>query len=182
MPSPQRPLDPRSRPTRPLPLRGRNGICLVEMLLALAITAVLLLAVGMAFDASFSNYAENQQIVDAQQGARLLMHRIMTQARRSSYLNVTSSGRRIQIEMPDDNYQHIYVYVESERTVQLSRMNLDTLEVEALGEVANVTQFTIPSAQWTANPDRLTLSMTLTHGQNSTTLSTSAVPRSTIAF
>ncbi|MDD4889877.1 MAG: hypothetical protein PHU85_08080 [Phycisphaerae bacterium] len=162
--------------------RARLGICLVEMLISLAITAVLLLAVGIAFNASFANYAENQEIVDSLQGSRLLMHRIMTQARRSTYLNVTSSGRRVQIETPDDDYQYIYVYVPATQTVELSRMNLASLQTEALGVVDHVTDFAIPSAQWVENPARLTISMTVRAGENDSTLSASAVPRSTIEF
>jgi prepilin-type N-terminal cleavage/methylation domain-containing protein len=161
---------------------SRRGISLVEMLIALTISAVLLLAVGMAFNASFDNYAENQEMVDAVQSSRLLMHRIMTQARKSTYLNVTSEGRRIQVETADDNYQYVYVYVPAENQVLLSRINLQTLASEDLGEVSNVTGFSIPSEQWGENPDRLTLSMTVRYGGNQSTLSGSAVPRSTIEF
>ncbi len=160
----------------------RRGISLIEMLIALTISAVLLLAVGMAFNASFANYSENQEMVDAVQSSRLLLHRIMTQARRSTYLNVTSEGRRIQVETADDNYQYVYVYVPAENQVLLSRTNLQTLVSEDLGQVSNVTGFLIPAEQWGANPDRLTLSMTVRYGSNESTLSGSAVPRSTIEF
>lgn len=159
-----------------------RGIGLIEMLIALSISAVLLLAVGMAFQASFSNYAENQQIVEATQDTRLVLHRLMTQARRSSYLNVSYQGRMIQVETPDDDYQYIYTYVPADCRILLSRMNMTTRATESIGTVDNVTNFVVPSAQWVENPARLTLSMTIRCGSNESTLTGSAVPRSTISF
>ncbi len=160
----------------------RRGVSLIEVMIALAITAVLLTAVAAAFDASFENYSENEEMVDALQGARILTHRIMTQVRRSTYLNVTSEGRRIQVEPAGENYQYIYVHVPVNNVVILTRMDLDTLVVQDLGVVENVTSFTIPSAQWRENPARLTVSMTLRAGDNTATLTESAVPRTTINF
>ncbi|MCG3181596.1 MAG: hypothetical protein BIFFINMI_03994 [Phycisphaerae bacterium] len=160
----------------------RTGVSLIELLIALAITAVLLMAVSIAFDGSFSSYTENQELADATQAARVLSYRIMNQARRSSYLNVSDSGNRIEVETPDENYQYIYVYSAGQKQVTLSRMNLDTLAVESLGTVDHVDAFSIPSPQWTTNPPRLTLSMTLNVGGNTATTTTSAVPRQTIAF
>lgn len=160
----------------------RRGIGLIEMLIALSISTILLLAVGMAFNASFKSYSENQQIVDTVQDSRLLLHRVMMQTRRSSYLNVTSEGRRIQIETPDDAHQYVYVYVPAENHVLLSRVNLSTLHSENLGTIDNVVNFVIPQSQWGENPPRLTVSLTVRVGGNESTLTASAVPRSTIEF
>jgi hypothetical protein len=121
-------------------------------------------------------------MIDSLQQSRILLHRIMTQARRSTYLNVTSSGRRIQVETPNDNYQYVYVHVPANNQVLLSRVNLDTLASEDLGTVDNVTIFVIPSAQWMIDPPRLTLSLTVRVSGNATNLTASAVPRQTIAF
>jgi type II secretory pathway pseudopilin PulG len=54
---------------------------LVELLVALAISAALLTSVAVALDASFKAYAVNQQQAQLMQRARLAMNRIVTQIR-----------------------------------------------------------------------------------------------------
>jgi Tfp pilus assembly protein PilW len=160
----------------------RHGFGLVEALLALAITSVLLVAVGAAFQSGFKNYKQNQNLVDSQNGARLLMHRIMTQARQSTFLNVTADGLTIAIETSADNFQYLYTYLPANHQVMLGRMDLATNVTTNLGTVDNVTNFSIPLAQRMNDPPRLTLTMTVSYGGNDAVLSASAVPRSTIAF
>lgn len=71
--------------------RVRRGVGLVELLAALAISAALLVAVGVAVDSSFKAYAINQSHASMLQRARLAMHRI------TSYIRTTSQHR------PDDD-------------------------------------------------------------------------------
>jgi Tfp pilus assembly protein PilW len=71
-------------------LRHR-GIGLVELLIALAISAALLTSVAMAVDASFKAYAANQSQAQLQQRARLALNRIVT------YIRSTAEHR------PDDD-------------------------------------------------------------------------------
>jgi prepilin-type N-terminal cleavage/methylation domain-containing protein len=59
-------------------LHRRRGVGLVEMLVALAISAALLTSVAVALDASFKAYAANQQHAQLMQRARLAMNRIIT--------------------------------------------------------------------------------------------------------
>ncbi len=58
-----------------------NGFSIVELLIALAITAMLLAAVAVAFNASIMNYCENEDIFKAVNSARQALHRITTQLR-----------------------------------------------------------------------------------------------------
>ena len=58
-----------------------NGFSLVELLVALAITALLLAAVAVAFNASVMNYTENEDIFKAVNSARQALYRITTQLR-----------------------------------------------------------------------------------------------------
>ena len=54
---------------------------LVELLIALAITAVLLTAMAVAVNATMTNYAQNQQIATATVGARNVLRRMCTEIR-----------------------------------------------------------------------------------------------------
>ena len=58
-----------------------NGFGIVELLIALAITALLLAAVAVAFNASVMNYCENEDIFKAVNSARQALYRITTQLR-----------------------------------------------------------------------------------------------------
>jgi prepilin-type N-terminal cleavage/methylation domain-containing protein len=71
--------------------RHRNGVGLVELLVALAISAALLTAVAVAVDASFKGYAINQSQAQLMQRARLAMNRI------TSYIRATTE------HLPDDD-------------------------------------------------------------------------------
>jgi prepilin-type N-terminal cleavage/methylation domain-containing protein len=72
-------------------LHRRRGVGLVELLVALAISATLLTAVAAAVDASFKAYSVNQSNAQLMQRARLAMNRI------------TSSIRATSDHLPDDD-------------------------------------------------------------------------------
>lgn len=63
----------------------RNGFTIVELLLALAITGLLLAAVAVAFNASIINYGENEDIFKAINSARQALSRITSQLRTAGY-------------------------------------------------------------------------------------------------
>lgn len=72
--------------------RGRrNAVGLVELLVALAISAALLTATAMAIDASFKAYAINQEQSDLTQRSRLAMYR-MSAIIRQTQLHQPKSG------------------------------------------------------------------------------------------
>ena len=58
-----------------------NGFTIVELLVALAITGILLAAVAFAFNASVINYRENEDIFKAVNSTRQALFRITTQLR-----------------------------------------------------------------------------------------------------
>lgn len=57
------------------------GFTLAEVLIALAITAILLTAIAVAFNASVINYSENEDIYKAVNSARQAVFRITSQLR-----------------------------------------------------------------------------------------------------
>lgn len=59
----------------------KNGFGIVELLIAMAMTAMLLVAVAFAFQASMMNYRENEDIFKAVNRARQALFRITTQLR-----------------------------------------------------------------------------------------------------
>jgi prepilin-type N-terminal cleavage/methylation domain-containing protein len=61
----------------------RHGVGLIELLVALAISAALLTATAMAIDASFKAYAVNQEQSDLTQRSRLAMYRITAVVRQT---------------------------------------------------------------------------------------------------
>ena len=61
----------------------RRGVGLVELLVALSISASLLTATAVAIDAAFKAYAVNQEHSDLTQRARLAVYRITTLVRQS---------------------------------------------------------------------------------------------------
>lgn len=58
--------------------RQRKGLAVVELLIALAIGATMLVAVAYTVDAAFRAYSINQEQSDLMQHARLAMHRVIT--------------------------------------------------------------------------------------------------------
>lgn len=76
------------------------GLGMVEMLIALAISAMLLGSVALAFHASLNSVDENQKIASATQNARVVLNRMMTEARRA--VDVECTAQRLRILPPAD--------------------------------------------------------------------------------
>jgi prepilin-type N-terminal cleavage/methylation domain-containing protein len=79
--SPLRTNDGRdARPTT----RARRGLTIIELLVSLAITAMLLTATMVAIDASFRAYASAAESASTQTSTRLVVHRLLTMVRTST--------------------------------------------------------------------------------------------------
>jgi prepilin-type N-terminal cleavage/methylation domain-containing protein len=117
-------------------LGPRRGFNLVEMLIALAITAALLAAVMVALDASFMAYQTTTEVASTHTIGRLVMHRILAlirtgveftpvpndpreTIRKSDYLDVlTPDGDVVSIEWHEDE-EALYVVVDGEPALLL---------------------------------------------------------------
>ncbi len=64
--------------------RHRRGVSLIELLLALAITAMLLTATMVAIDVCFRSYATAAEMASAQAVTRIVTHRLLTLIRTST--------------------------------------------------------------------------------------------------
>lgn len=72
----------------------RRGVTIVELLVSLAIAAMLLTATAVAVDASFRSYSVNQLTSDLQQRARVALHRVVSEIRSSTAHEPISSSAR----------------------------------------------------------------------------------------
>jgi len=70
--------------------RYETGFTVAELLLALAITAALLAAVAVAFNASLINYRENEDVFKTINGARQALFRITSQLRTANAVDPNS--------------------------------------------------------------------------------------------
>ncbi len=70
----------------------RRGFTLVECLIGLAISAMLLAAIAVAFNASVTSYAENEDMFWTINNARGTLARMTTQIRNAGYLWEESPG------------------------------------------------------------------------------------------
>ena len=79
----------------------RRAFSLVELLLALALSAMLLAAVAVAMDASFTSSDQNDRIADTTQTARAVLGRIAHDIRTANDLQPTATT--ISIHPPQPN-------------------------------------------------------------------------------
>ncbi len=87
------------RNTRPNS-RKTAGLGLVELLLSLTIASMLLTSVAIAFHASLETFDENGKVASVTHSSRVLLHRMMTEARCADAVECESN--RIAIIPPDD--------------------------------------------------------------------------------
>ena len=64
--------------------RSSRGLSMVELLIALAISAMLLTATMVALDASFKAYADSAEQASSQAATRMIVHRLLTMVRTST--------------------------------------------------------------------------------------------------
>jgi prepilin-type N-terminal cleavage/methylation domain-containing protein len=93
--------------------KSKTGFTIAELLIALAITAMLLAAVATAFNASIKNYTQNEQIFKAVNNARQALVRMTNQMRTGDNFNpadpnnkcsfFTAQGEDITYEYQDPN-------------------------------------------------------------------------------
>ena len=88
--------DQHSRPCR------RAGLCIAELIISIAIVAMLLTAVAAAFSASAQIIQENDQFFRATQAARVCMTQILTEVRRSQWVDDTSTSSTLRMITSND--------------------------------------------------------------------------------
>jgi len=81
--------------------KNKSGFTIVELLIALAISGILLTAVALAFQSSMMNYTENEDIFKTINGTRQALCRITTQLRTADSVDPCSPGNQCRFYTPD---------------------------------------------------------------------------------
>ena len=86
--------------------RSQMGFTLIEVLMALAISALLLTSLAIAFNASAVSYRENQATVEAVNSARQALVRMTTQLRTGSGVVTSESKCTLTAGTEEINYEY----------------------------------------------------------------------------
>ena len=152
--------------------RNHRGLSLAEAMISLAISAVLLTAIGAAYHASTSAINMNDQFYRATQAARVSLNQILDQVRRcqSGAVDTTS------LDLTTDSGQ--------QRTYALDGTNL-TMTFTPPGALAPSTYkiaSNLKTLQFSTDGKSISMLVTIGVGSNQVTLCGSAFPRRLVSY
>lgn len=87
---------------------NKRAFTVVELLISLAITAMLLVAVAVAFNASVKNYQENEKIYQTMNNARQAMLRMTAQLRTADCNSVSTTSTECTLTTTGGQYTYSY--------------------------------------------------------------------------
>ena len=159
-----------------LPLRTKksSAFTMVELLISLAITAMLLVAVAVAFNASAMNYSQNENIFKATNQARQSLSRMTSQLRTAEAVDPNSNSSQCSL-VTAESQTITYRYDSGSNTLYLDTNSNSYVLCD------NVTAMTF--ARETATGDdglyvkSVKILMTVSSGDISRTVSAAAVIR-----
>ncbi len=151
----------------------KRGFTIVELLLALAIGAMLLVAIAVAFNASAMNYQENEAIFKTINSARQALLRMTSQLRTSLPDPAAPANECTLDTAGGDNIT--YRYDSSQNRLYL-RTNSDGQQYLLCENVSAMT-FTKTPTDDGMDVKSVQISMTVAHGDLQRTVSTAAVIR-----
>jgi prepilin-type N-terminal cleavage/methylation domain-containing protein len=167
----------------------RRGLSLVEIMVALAITATLLTAAAVAFNASSAIVTANDEFFRATQAARVSMHQILTQVRRGSVNTAwNATTLRLITAANDDGSGEddiTYSFVSADKKLKLITNDVLTDPDYVLASNVSDLKFGVEIGEdYTKAPCvvRVTVSITVRVGDNVVTLSGSAAPRRNLVY
>ena len=152
--------------------RRRRGLSLVEVLIALAITATLLTAVSAAYVASAQAIEVNDQFFRATQAARVSVTRISSELRKCR--NGTLYGTDTLEIITAAGEKHTYKHDAANKKLTLT---LD-LPVPRTHNLAS----NVEKCEFYSNGKSVTVNITVGVGKNSVALNGSAIPRRAVAY
>jgi prepilin-type N-terminal cleavage/methylation domain-containing protein len=149
------------------------GFTIIECLVSLAITAILMVSLGVAFNASATNYKENEQMFRTINCARQALTRITSQLRTGHWVNPTAASNQCSF-YTDANDNLTYEFRSADNKLYLIT-NSDSKEYTLCDNVT--------AATFTKTPDgsgdckSVQISLTVKNGDRQRTLAAAAVIR-----
>ena len=98
--------------------KARRGLSLAEVMISLAISAMLLTAVAAAFTASSDAIEQNDTFFRASQAARVSMTQILTEIRRANAVQVPANNKSLSI-ITHDNKDRTYSFDSAAQKLKL---------------------------------------------------------------
>ena len=170
-------------------MKRAKAFSLVEVLLALALSAMLMTAVAAAMDASFWSYDQNDRIADTTQTARAVLGRMANEIRTADA--VTTTAGKISIIPPANGLGLTLIeYVYANGALTMNRTVNGVVAVCPLldntGDV-QVSGFTITATQGLDSQGvtctrGVTVHLTMTDGNQQFAVTASASPRRNQSF
>ena len=99
--------------------KSRKGLSLAEVMISLAISAMLLTAVAAAFSASSEAIEINDEFFRASQAARVSMNQILTEVRRANPVDAVNSKANDLAMVGHDGNPRDYIYDAASKKLKL---------------------------------------------------------------
>jgi len=165
--------------------RSCPGFSLVEVMISLAISAMLLAAVAAAFSASTAAVENNDQFFRASQSARVALNLMLTEIRRCNAVNVPSATRIDMITADLQDLSFVYTYDSTRQTGKLMLIKNDTGAQYTLADHVAAMTFANDTALGAGNVTyvaRVAIAMNVENKDNQVRLAGSAAPRRVLVY
>ena len=154
--------------------RVRRGMSVAELLISLAITALLLTAAAVAYTTSARAVEINDQFFRASQSARVALNQILTEIRRCQAAAVDEAAVVLELTT-NAGESRTYAYVPDNRTLTMTIANGGVNTVYTLARNVETMSFLTDDAT-------ITMLIRIAVGNNSITLNGSALPRRSVTY
>jgi prepilin-type N-terminal cleavage/methylation domain-containing protein len=159
--------------------RARRGLSLVEVMISLAISAMLLTAVAAAFTASSDAIEINDEFFRASQAARVSMNQILTEIRRANAVQEPPNNKTLSM-ITHDNRDRTYLYDSAARRLKLITNDVITDPDYTLAANCSTATFdvdTYTDSGGIKHVVRVSVTIAVQVGANQIRLTGSAAPR-----
>jgi len=158
--------------------RYKTGFTIAELLISIAISAMLLVAVAVAFNASATNYRENEEIFRTINTARQALTRMTSQLRTATAVDETAPPNECTM-LTADGSNITYRYDSGQGVLYLitldDPMDSDYVLCENVTDMTCTKHAVVENSQTKVRS--VQISITVTSGNTQRTLSTAAVVR-----
>jgi type II secretory pathway pseudopilin PulG len=166
------------------------GLSLVEIMVSLAISAMLLTAAAVAFNVSSDVVQENEEFFRASQAARVSLHQMLTNIRRGSVNLAASGSNAVRLVTAPEGTQTVgdditYTYNSTTKTLMLVTNDNNSDADYPLASNVQSLSFDVEQGTDYNNAQcvsRVNIAIKVRVGTNEVTLSGSAAPRKNLRY